>query len=185
MHKLKKEDVLTIPNLLSTVRLALIPVIIWLYCGLKNHPAAIAVLLLSGLTDIADGITARKFNMISDLGKVLDPIADKLTQAAVILCLASQHKLMIPLIVLFAVREITMLILGCVVIRKKNSVNGAKWYGKLNTVILYFVMLLLILFPGMPEGLACTMIILSGGMMILSLILYADFYNKLLKDKTN
>ena len=86
----EKKQILTIPNLLSVVRLALIPVIVWLYSYEKNYYAAIGVILLSGATDIIDGWIARHFNMISDFGKALDPLADKLTQAALLLCLLSK-----------------------------------------------------------------------------------------------
>ena len=80
MHGLfKKENVLTIPNLLSLFRLLLIPVIVWLYCVRQDYRWTIVALAVSGLSDILDGIIARKFNMVSDLGKILDPCADKLT----------------------------------------------------------------------------------------------------------
>ena len=74
--------IITVPNLLSFFRLCLIPVIIWSYCVKKNPLLAGEILLLSGLTDLADGYIARRFHRISNLGKILDPVADKLTQAA-------------------------------------------------------------------------------------------------------
>ena len=122
MHRLlKKEQILTIPNLLSLVRLAMIPVIVWLYCKKEAYLAAVAMIVLSGLTDIADGIIARKCNMVSDFGKILDPVADKLTQAALILCLATRYQLMIPLIIEFALREAAMLAMGYAAIKKKDT----------------------------------------------------------------
>lgn len=85
MHRLfKRDQIFTIPNLLSLVRLLMIPMIIWLYCEKEDYVAAAVMIVLSGLTDIADGIIARKFHLVSDLGKLLDPVADKLTQAALI-----------------------------------------------------------------------------------------------------
>lgn len=173
---LKKDQILTIPNLLSLVRLALIPVIIWLYCSRKNQGAVVAVIVLSGLTDIVDGYIARKFNMVSDFGKILDPIADKLTQAALIICLISGYKLMIPLIIEFILRELVMLLMGYLAIRRKNQVNSSQWFGKLTTVMMYAVMSLLILFPGIPMWCANAMIILCGITMLASLIMYARFY---------
>lgn len=80
MHRvLRKDQILTIPNLLSIVRLCLIPLIIWLYCVKKDYTLAVIVILISGATDIVDGFIARHFNMVSDFGKILDPVADKLT----------------------------------------------------------------------------------------------------------
>ena len=181
MHRiLKKDQILTIPNLLSLVRLAMIPLIVWLYCQQKNYPAAVAVIALSGLTDIADGIIARKFNMVSDFGKILDPIADKLTQAALILCLTTRYELMIPLIIEFVIREFFMLILGYLVIRKTDTVNSSQWFGKLTTVMLYAVMSVLILFHDIPLWCANVMIALCAVTMLISFILYTRFYKGVL-----
>lgn len=181
MHRVfKKDQVLTIPNLLSLVRLALIPLIIWLYCVKQNFTLATVMILVSGLTDIVDGFIARRFHMVSDFGKILDPVADKLTQGAVIICLTVRYKLMYALIGLFVVKEAIMAAMGYLVIRKKNAVNSAKWYGKVNTLVLYVVMMVLILIPGIPDGLANGLILVCGVMMLLSLFLYIRFYRGLL-----
>ena len=184
MHRiLRKDQIFTIPNFLSLLRLLMIPVIVWLYCEEQRYRAAVVVILLSGLTDIADGIIARKFNMTSDFGKILDPIADKLTQAALIICLISKYKLMIPLITEFVVREFVMLVLGYITIKKKNSVNSSQWFGKLTTVMLYAVMMVLILFPRIPLWAANTLIVMCGITMLLSFGGYARFYYGLLSHK--
>ena len=86
----KKDQIFTLPNLLSVIRLMLIPLIVYLYCFKKLYGEAVLFIILSGATDIVDGFIARKFNMISDFGKILDPIADKLTQVTVIFCLATR-----------------------------------------------------------------------------------------------
>lgn len=88
----KGKQILTIPNLLSVFRILLIPLIVWLYCGKQDYLLAAWVLLLSGVTDIADGFIARHFHMVSDLGKVLDPIADKLTQTVALVCLLTRFR---------------------------------------------------------------------------------------------
>lgn len=186
MHRVfKKEQILTIPNLLSLVRLALIPVIVWLYCVERDRTLAVAIIVLSGITDIVDGFIARHFNMISDFGKILDPIADKLTQAAVLICLTVRYRLMYALITLFAVKELIMAFCGCLVIKKKDVVNSAKWYGKLNTVVLFCVMTTLVLFPNIPTTAANIMICICAVMMLISLFLYTTFYIKLLRDKNS
>lgn len=177
MHRvLKRDQILTVPNFLSFVRLALIPVIAWLYCEQQNYRGAVVVIVLSGLTDIADGIIARKFDMVSDFGKILDPIADKLTQAALIICLATRYKLMIPLMIEFAIRELIMLVLGYLAIKKKDKVNSSQWFGKFTTVMMYAVMSVLVLFPKIPLWCANTMIVLCAVTMLASFILYARFY---------
>lgn len=182
MHRIfRKDQVLTIPNLLSVIRLALIPLIVWLYIGKQEYSAAVAVILISGATDIIDGFIARKFNMVSDLGKILDPVADKLTQATVILCLTVKYRWMRGLIVLFVVKEIIMAVLGYMAIQKKDVVNSAKWYGKLNTVVLYLVMTCLILFPSISETVANILIGICICVMLMSLTLYIRFYLNLFR----
>lgn len=179
----KKEQLLTVPNLLSLLRLLMIPVIVWLYSVRQNSYAAVAVVCLSGLTDVADGIVARTFHQVSDFGKILDPVADKLTQAALILCLISRYDWMLPLLILFAGKEIIMGVSGLVAIQKKDVVNSAQWFGKLTTAVLYIVMTLLFLFPGIPVGAANAMILVCAAAILLSLIQYLLFYKKLLSDQ--
>lgn len=183
MHRIfKKKQILTIPNLLSLVRLALIPVTVWLYSYEKNYYAAIGVILLSGATDIIDGWIARHFHMVSDFGKILDPIADKLTQAALLLCLLSKYKLMWGLVILFALCEITKLILGAVIMKKHDEVNSAKWYGKMNTVVIYVTMMLLILFPQMNSVMANVLMLFCGAVMIIAHALYFVFLGNILRE---
>lgn len=184
MHRLfKRDQILTIPNLLSLIRLMMIPVIVWLYCKKEDYVAAAAMIVLSGLTDIADSIIARKFHLVSDLGKILDPVADKLTQAALIFCLIAKFDWMLWLFILFAAKEITMGISGLVVIKKKDVVNSAQWFGKLSTVVLYTVMILLFLFPNTPETTANVMIVICAAVLLLSLVKYLRFHISLLCSK--
>ncbi len=183
---LKKTDIFTIPNILSFFRLLLIPLIVWCYLVPKNYNAAIVLLILSGITDIVDGKIARKFNMISNFGKVLDPIADKLTQAAMIFCLISRYRILWFVIALFAVKETLMITYGYVTLKITDTVNGAKWYGKLNTVLIYTVIMILIIFTEINLTLANILIICCTAGMILSLVLYIRFYiNILLHAKSN
>lgn len=182
MHRLfSKKQILTIPNLLSLVRLLMIPVILWLYIGKQNNYAAIVVIALSGLTDVVDGYIARRFNMVSDLGKILDPIADKLTQGSLILCLTVTYDWMKWLIALFIVKEIAMAVMGLLVIKQKDSVNSAQWHGKLSTVLLYATMIVLILFPRMPLPVVNTLIVACAIVIVMSLALYTKFYIKLFR----
>ena len=178
--RLKKENVLTIPNLLSLVRILLIPIIIWLYCAQKAYMHTFIVIAISGFTDIIDGKIARKFDMVSDVGKVLDPIADKLTQAALVICLIARYPWMWALLALFAVKECLMLLWGYLTLKSTDTINGAKWYGKLSTVVLYAVMMILILFVDIPQAIATVLMLLCGGMMLLSLVMYGRFYHAIL-----
>ena len=177
---LNKKDVLTIPNLLSLVRFLLIPLIIWLYIGEDNNYAALGVIIVSALTDVVDGFVARRFNMVSNLGKIIDPFADKLTLGTIIICLVSKYSLMLALVVLFAVKEVLMGVMGLIVLKKKESINSARWFGKVNTATLYIVTSLLILIPKMPLTVANVLIIFCGIITIFALIFYARFYYNIL-----
>lgn len=167
-----KGKYLTIPNLLSVFRLLLIPVIVWLYCGRKDYYLALAVLILSAVTDIADGFIARKWNQSSDLGKVLDPIADKLTQIATLWCLLTRYAYMwLPLGVL-VVKEVFAGITGLYAVKKSGEVKSSDWHGKANTALLYAVMGLHLLWTDIPVALSKGLMLLCMGMMCLSAILY-------------
>ena len=127
--------VFTIPNILSFFRLILIPVLIWSYVVKKNYAATGWILLLSGLTDIADGFIARRFHMISNLGKILDPVADKLTQATMLFCLFTRFPHMILPLVLMAFKELYMAVSGCLIMKKTGKVTGADWHGNDDFII--------------------------------------------------
>ena len=127
--------VFTIPNILSFFRLILIPVLIWSYVVKKDYATTGWILLLSGLTDIADGFIARKFHMISNLGKILDPVADKLTQATMLFCLFTRFPHMILPLVLMAFKELYMAVSSCLIMKKTGKVTGADWHGNDDFII--------------------------------------------------
>ena len=166
-----QKKILTIPNVLSFIRLCLIPVLVWLYFDEKYLITGI-VLIISCLTDIIDGTIARKFNMISDLGKVLDPIADKATQLMVMILLTISFPLMIIPIVMTVIKETFMAISGWMVIKKCNIVLGAHWHGKAATVLLSIVMALHLVWHTIDPIVSAILIGLSTAMILLSLILY-------------
>ena len=170
----------TIPNLMSIFRLVLVPFIIWAYVGLDNTTLTIILLAVSALTDVLDGPIARKFDMISDLGKALDPFADKVTQVCVILCLAiklaiRENPLLWILLGICVFRELCMGVLGYITIRKTGKVPGARWYGKVSTIVLYASALSLLIFP-MPAWLSTTIVVVCIVCVTMALILYARFF---------
>lgn len=168
----KKQQIFTIPNLLSLFRLLLIPLIIWLYATKQAYTQALLVLILSAATDIADGIIARKFNLVSDLGKALDPVADKLTQIATLWCLVTRFPHMwLPLAVLM-VKELFTGIMSLYAVKKSGEVKGADWHGKLCTVLLYGTMGLHMLWSSIPMLLSKILMLLCLAVMCLSGILY-------------
>lgn len=171
MENKYKDKIITIPNILSVFRLLLIPVIIWLYIVRKDPVWTTVVLVLSGITDIVDGIIARKCHMVSDFGKAFDPVADKLTQIAMLFCLVSRFKWMLLPLCVMVVKEISAGIMGLLVIRKTGNVEGAVWHGKATTVSLYSMMIVHLVWyniPGVISGIligACTALALLSAFM--------------------
>lgn len=172
MDRERKSRILTVPNLLSAFRLLLVPVIVWLYCGEENYPLTAGVLLLSGATDIADGFIARRFHMVSDLGKVLDPVADKLTQAAALICLLTRFPAVWWLLGVLVGKEIIMASMGIFVIRRTGVVHGAEWHGKLATCLIYAAIFLHIVWYDIPTAASWTLVAAGVAGILLSLVLY-------------
>lgn len=176
MSMLPKSKIFTIPNCMSLVRLLLIPAFaITFLSGIEFWP--ILFLLLSALTDLLDGFIARRFNQVSDLGKILDPAADKLTQVAVVACLTTVYfEPMLLLLVVYIIKEFVMLLGGLVMLKWKKQVPSAKWFGKVATFEFYFAMALFLVFPGflLANPTYITAIIaITMGLIVFSLLMYA------------
>ena len=179
--RLTKENILTIPNAMSFFRILLIaPIVITYYHG--RYIFSVILIAISALSDIFDGRVARRFNMVSDFGKTIDPIADKLTQAALMICITIRYSRAWLLIGIFAVKELSMLGINYLIFKYKDLVIGAKWYGKVSTVIIESCMLILFLFYNIPEKAGDTMIAVCLLAVIVSFILYARFYIGILRD---
>ncbi len=182
-HKIDvKHEIFSIPNLMSFLRLILIPVFCYLYFNAstkEDYLWASVVVLISSLTDMMDGLIARRFHMITTLGKVLDPIADKLTHAALAVCLAVKHPIMWVLLGLMVVKEGYMAIMGIKYLRKGQMLNGAQWCGKVSTTVLFVCMLVMFLFPDLPTkavwGMVLCMIVFLGN----TFYQYASIYHKI------
>ncbi len=171
----QEKRILTIPNLLSLFRLVLagvFAVIYWNADSQTDYYQAVSVLALSGLTDFADGKIARHFHMISELGKVLDPIADKLTQAVVAFCLCRHFALMKLLLAVLVVKELGQGIYGLYAVRQTGRNEGAMWCGKITTFYLYVMMGMLLLFPGIPMGVDSILILVGIGLLMWSFLSY-------------
>lgn len=182
MH-FKKEEFFTIPNLLGYFRILLVPLFAWRYLTAESEAEYLAAALIvgiSGLTDLFDGKIARRFHQVTELGKFLDPLADKLTQAALLFCLASRFSKLWGLIVIFILKEGFMAVMGLVMLRHNGrKLDGAKWYGKVCTALLYLVMFLLLLLPEIPGAAADGLIVLCGGVMVFTLASYIPVFKKM------
>lgn len=182
--KLDKKHIFTIPNILSAFRiiLAFVFLIIFYQSGFFRKEEFIN-LYYSSFRDhcFLDGkIAPGNFNMVSELGKILDPVADKVTQGILILCLMKEYPLLKWLFALFAVKEAFMGIVGAKALKKTAHNDGAMWYGKVCTAIFYLVMFILLLIPDIPVNIANILIFVCSFFMALSFILYSKRYRELL-----
>ena len=173
------DRIFTLPNILSFLRLALIPFIIWFF-NKEWYGWAISTFLFSGATDIVDGWIARKFHMVSNFGKALDPIADKLTQAAVMFCLLPVKFWWV--IGAMAVKEIGIGIFSLSIIRKTKKVYSAGWYGKLCTVVIYISMFVLILWHNPHPVFIWVDSVLIVAAIVLAFVKYFMYYSGILKE---
>lgn len=142
-----------IPNILTVIRLIFIPFIV-LAIANNNFLLAIILFTISSITDILDGVIARKFDFISTFGKLMDPVADKLTQISVIFTLT--YKGIIPswIVIALLVKEVLMIIGGFYLYKQKDVVVSSKWYGKLTTVLIYMAVIssfLIKVVPGLGQ----------------------------------
>ena len=185
MEEKYKHKIITIPNILSLFRLLLIPVIMWLYIVKEDPVLTTVILALSGITDIVDGIIARKCHMVSDFGKAFDPVADKLTQIAMLLCLVSRFKWMLLPLCVMVIKEVTAGILGLLVIRKTGNVYGAVWHGKATTVSLYSMMIVHLIWYNIPGVISGILIGACTALALLSAFMYTRENVRILLGKKN
>ena len=124
-----------IPNILTIIRFIFVPFII-VALALNNYILALVLFTLSSISDILDGYIARKYNAISDFGKLMDPLADKLTQLSILVTLSLKHIIPLWIAIILICKEL-VLICGASFLYGKQLVVSSKWYGKLTTVLLY------------------------------------------------
>ena len=125
-----------IPNYLTILRLLLVPIVFGLILY-EQYTLAIVFYIIANLTDILDGFIARKFNLISDFGKLMDPLADKITQISTILALILKNIIPYWILIIFSIKELSMIIVASILYKKKIVTVHSKWYGKAATVLLF------------------------------------------------
>lgn len=192
----------TIPNWLCFLRIALIPVFATLFIKGSYIPAFI-LMIVAALTDLLDGKIARKFNMVSNLGKILDPIADKLSQIAIVVILIVKYwdGYLKYILFLFIVKELLMVLGGALLMAKGMRPVAAEMWGKVATTVFYVFMIIIIALGGegcalydvaffkpfiLPEWLITAMVVISALLAFVSLFGYAPgFVRQLKENKAN
>lgn len=174
-----KKEILTIPNLLSLFRLVLIPVYVLIYLNAKDatdYYLAAGILAVSCLTDMVDGQIARHFNMISSIGKILDPLADKATQFTLIICLTIKYNVLWYLVALFVIKESFQLIAGGINLRKGKMLKGALISGKVCTTVLFLSLIIMVMLPDLSENFITGIVIVNAIFMMIAFVNYVIAY---------
>lgn len=174
-----KKEMLTIPNLLSLFRILLIPIYVSIYLTADDewqYLLAGSMLAISCMTDIADGMIARKFQMITNTGKILDPLADKLTQLALILSLSAKYPLLYPVLALFLAKELFQCGALLFFVQKGKVLPGALFAGKACTTVLFVSLILLVLFPHISPGVIFLLTATDSGFLLYAFCSYFVAY---------
>ena len=184
----------TIPNIICLVRILLITPFVNFFLD-EQYIWAAVVIIASGLSDCFDGMIARKFNQESELGKILDPLADKLTLLAVGICLCVIEPFFLPVVIILVLKDILMIIGSSKVVKMGIIVPKSKWYGKVGTVMFY-VTVTFIVFVEMMQSMddpliyieyetgkwiSMVMLCLTAVMMIFAFIMYTKTYREIMR----
>lgn len=174
---------MNLPNLLTIIRLFLVPVFILVYTGEDVAVARItaaAIFFIASVTDVLDGYIARKYNKVTDFGKLADPVADKLMQLSAIGCLAINKRISMWILVLFIFKEAVMILGGINLLREKFVVQS-KWTGKIATVILFMCVMIILATDeqALPEHYATILMYCSIVATIIAFFDYAKMYIKI------
>lgn len=180
----KLSDLIAVPNLITYIRFVLVTPFMYFFL-LEDYISAAICIGVSGLSDCFDGLLARKLGQITSLGKILDPIADKVTLFCVALCMLIYAPKIIPLMAILMLKEVVMLACGLVLLIKKITPPAARWYGKFATVVFYFsvsvIIFLKAVFNYESTVLVTVLFILTAIAMLFALVKYAIIFLNLIK----
>jgi len=160
----------------------MIPLYVYLYITaeeLTDYYWAAGLIVLSGLTDLLDGVIARKTGQITDLGKILDPIADKLTQVAVVGTMVVERPYILPLLILFILKELFLLVNNIILYRKEIMMDGSMWFGKVATAVFYICMFILVVVPGLDRSGSLPLIIITAIFQVIALLGYGNWFKQM------
>lgn len=170
-----KKDIRNIPNLLSLFRLALIPLYVTIYLRATEpgqYFVAGSILAVSCMTDMVDGAIARRYHMVTPLGKLLDPVADKLTQLALLLCLSSRYPVLYMLLMLLLLKESFQFTALIIHLRRGKALDGALASGKVCTTVLFITLTALVLFPNTASSYVRVIALLDSVFLLFAFIQY-------------
>lgn len=180
------KEIFSIPNCISFLRLALMPV--YVVFTLKadsdaDYLLSSLFLLALAATDLLDGYIARKYNMVTEFGKVLDPVADKCFQLAILICLLERVPGMVVVLAVFLVKELIMLLFAAYfLLRYHRKMDGAMWCGKICTAVMFIVTFIMALLPPLPDGVYYVLEAVMIACQLFVFVYYTIFYYHLYKN---
>lgn len=181
----KASDLVTVPNLITYLRFILIVPFAYFFLEEQYIYSAICI-GLSGLSDCFDGLVARKLNQVTSLGKILDPIADKITLLVVVLCMVILVPVVLPVLIVLLLKDVLMLLGGTDLINKGITPPAAKWYGKVGTVVFYISVCIIVFLKAIFNyenfALDLTLLSVTALTMIFALYQYGKIYFQLIKE---
>lgn len=179
-----KNKIITVPNVMTMCRIVLILPFMIFFLNEKYIEAAV-IIITSGLTDCFDGLIARKLNQVSALGKILDPIADKLTLISVGICLCVYMPIVTPVMIILMAKDMLMLVGGVILIKCNVPPSPAKWYGKIGTIMFYFSVCLIVFlkafFQYENDVLSFVLLSVTAAFMLFALFMYYHIYSQQMK----
>lgn len=181
------DEILTIPNILSFFRILLITPFMILFLN-GQYVWATVMIIISGLTDCVDGFVARHFNQVSDFGKILDPVADKLTLLAVGIGICILTPEVITVMVILIIKDLLMLIGGIALIKNDIQPPQARWYGKVGTILFYIsvcAIVVLKVFGIEVPYLSVILLSITAATMIFALVKYFLLFLDLITNGSN
>lgn len=175
-----------IPNMLTTIRFLLVPVIFY-FAMQGNYIVSAVLLVISGITDVLDGFIARKFDFVTDFGTLFDPLTDKLTQIFTLLVLVIQNVIPVWILAFVILKEILMIIGATFLFKKQTATIPSRWYGKITTVVFYIAIFVSMLNKQFNLGYSFDMYLyyLALVFALFALIMYFKVFLGLRKNSDN
>jgi len=172
-----------IPNILSIIRLLMAPVFVLVYFSGRQYAnlLAAALYIAASVTDIIDGIIARKFNMTSELGKILDPLGDKVMTFTVLICITVSRLIPVWVVLIFAIKEILMGLGGLFLHRKVSNIPHSNYLGKAATVVFFLTCTALMIFPQIPKDVTNLMVAAAILIMLIAFCSYIRTFAGIVK----
>lgn len=173
-----------LPNIITLMRLVMVPLFVAAFFGGFGKSVYLTIFALSGLSDVVDGYLARRLKCESNFGKLVDPLADKLMQISVAVCIATEMSQLIWVPVFLAVKELFMICAAAGLLKKDNIVVKSNWAGKLASVIYFFAFLCIMVFDNsMSRNLAQSLCGMFALFSMLAFVIYIHKYLTLRKQK--